>query len=47
MKLPRDLSGAALIKLLVKYYGYRRVNAVLRAVADFQGVDREEILKHL
>ena len=26
MKLPRDLSGADLIKLLCKYHGYRRVN---------------------
>jgi len=28
MKLPRDLSGAELIKLLCKHYGYRRVNQV-------------------
>ncbi len=26
MKLPRDLSGAALIKLLCKHHGYQRVN---------------------
>ena len=26
MKLPRDLSGAQLIKILTKHYGYRRVN---------------------
>ena len=26
MKLPRDLSGAELIKLLCKCFGYRRVN---------------------
>jgi len=26
MKLPRDLSGAELIKLLCKQHGYRRVN---------------------
>ena len=26
MKLPRDLSGADLIKLLCKHHGYRRVN---------------------
>ena len=26
MKLPRDLSGAELIKLLCKNFGYRRVN---------------------
>ena len=26
MKLPRDLSGAELIKLLSKHHGYRRVN---------------------
>ena len=26
MKLPRDLSGAELVKLLCKYYGYRRVH---------------------
>jgi predicted RNA binding protein YcfA (HicA-like mRNA interferase family) len=26
MKLPRDLSGAELIKMLCKHFGYRRVN---------------------
>jgi predicted RNA binding protein YcfA (HicA-like mRNA interferase family) len=26
MKLPRDLSGAELTKLLCKHHGYRRVN---------------------
>jgi hypothetical protein len=26
MKLPRDLSGAELIKLLCKHHGYRQVN---------------------
>jgi predicted RNA binding protein YcfA (HicA-like mRNA interferase family) len=26
MKLPRDLSGAELIQILCKYFGYRRVN---------------------
>jgi len=26
MKLPRDLSGSELIKLLCKHHGYRRVN---------------------
>ncbi len=26
MKLPRDLSGAELIKLLGRHFGYRRVN---------------------
>jgi hypothetical protein len=26
MKLPRDLSGAELIKRLCKHHGYRRVN---------------------
>ena len=26
MKLPRDLSGSELIKLLCKHYGYRRVD---------------------
>jgi len=26
MKLPRDLSGSELIKLLCKHFGYRRVN---------------------
>jgi len=29
MKLPRDLSGAELIKLLCKHHGYRRVNQAL------------------
>ena len=28
MKLPRDLSGATLIKLLVREFDYRRVNQV-------------------
>ncbi|HTB83963.1 MAG TPA: type II toxin-antitoxin system HicA family toxin [Candidatus Sulfotelmatobacter sp.] len=28
MKLPRDLSGAELVKLLCKYHGYRRVHQV-------------------
>ena len=28
MKLPCDLSGATLIKLLVREFGYRRVNQV-------------------
>jgi predicted RNA binding protein YcfA (HicA-like mRNA interferase family) len=26
MKLPRDLGGAELVKLLCRHYGYRRVN---------------------
>ena len=26
MKLPRDLSGSELIKLLCKHHGYRRIN---------------------
>jgi len=26
MKLPRDLSGSELIKLICKHYGYRRVD---------------------
>ncbi len=26
MKLPRDLSGATLVKLLVREFGYRRVH---------------------
>ena len=79
MKLPRDLSGAELIKVLCKHYGYSRVNqegshviletntprqhrisipdhsplrigtlnAILRAVAHVQGLDREDILRHL
>jgi predicted RNA binding protein YcfA (HicA-like mRNA interferase family) len=76
MKLPRDLSGAELIKLLCKHHNYRRVNqegshviletdsprhhrlavpdhnplrvgtlnAILRAVADVKGVQKEDIL---
>ena len=79
MKLPRDLSGAELIKLPGKEFGYRRVNqvgshviletstprahrlsvpehsplrigtlnAILRAVASAQNVDRENILERL
>jgi len=77
MKLPRDLSGTELIKLLCKHYGYERVNqegshviletnsprkhrisipdhsplrigtlnAILKAVAKAQGVDKESILQ--
>lgn len=79
MKLPRDLSGADLIKLLCKDFGYRRVNqegshvlletndprqhrisvpdhsplrvgtlsAILRAVANAKGLEKEEILRRL
>ena len=28
MKLPRGVDGATLVKLLVRHYGYRRVNQV-------------------
>ena len=76
MKLPRDLSGADLIKLLCKHHGYRQLdqegshvilqtetprshrlsvpnhnplrigtlNAILRAVAEVKGVEKEDIL---
>ncbi len=76
MKLPRDLSGAELIKLLCKHHDYCRVNqegshviletdsprrhrlavpdhnplrvgtlnAILRAVAEVKGVQKEDIL---
>jgi predicted RNA binding protein YcfA (HicA-like mRNA interferase family) len=79
MKLPRDLSGSELIKLLGKHYGYSRVNqegshviletntprkhrisipdhsvlrigtlnAILKAVAKAQGVEKESILQRL
>ena len=79
MKLPRDLSGAELIKLLCRHYGYRRenqegshviletshprqhrisipdhnplrvgtLNAILRAVANVHGIEKEDILRHL
>ena len=79
MKLPRDLSGAELIKILVRHFGYRRLgqegshvivetsdprqhriaipdhaalrigtlNAILRAVANAKGIEREQILRHL
>jgi predicted RNA binding protein YcfA (HicA-like mRNA interferase family) len=79
MKLPRDLSGGELIKLLCKHYGHRRVNqegshviletntprqhrisipdhpslgigtlnAILKAIAKVQGVERETILQRL
>lgn len=79
MKLPRDLSGTELIKLLCKHYGYGRVNqegshviletntprkhrisipdhaplrigtlnAILKAVAKAQGVEKESILLRL
>ena len=41
MKLPRDLSGAELTKLLCKHHGYRRVNqegshVILETVAPRQ-----------
>lgn len=79
MKLPRDLSGSELIKLLCKNYGYRRVNqegshviletntprqhrisipdhsslrigtlnAILKAIANVHGVEKETILRQL
>ena len=79
MKLPRDLDGAGLVRILCKHYGYRQVNqegshiilqaeaprrhriavpdhhplrlgtlnAILRAVAAAQGVEKEEILRRL
>ena len=79
MKLPRDLSGADLVQVFCKYYGYRRLhqegshiiletdtpshhrisipnhnplrvgtlNAILRAVARVQGVEKEDILQRL
>ena len=28
MKIPRDLSGSDLVKVLCRHYGYRRVNQV-------------------
>jgi predicted RNA binding protein YcfA (HicA-like mRNA interferase family) len=78
VKLPRDLSGADLIKVLVKHYGYHRINqegshviletdsprhhrlavpdhrplrigtlnAILRAVAEVHGGEKEGILRH-
>ena len=77
MKLPRDLSGAELIKVLCKHHGYRRLNqegshviletdsprrhrlavpdhnplrigtlnAILLAVANAKGVEKESILR--
>lgn len=79
MKLPRDVSGADLIQVLCKSYGYRRVNqvgshviletsspthhriavpqhdhlrlgtlnAILRAVAEVQGVNKRDIAGQL
>jgi predicted RNA binding protein YcfA (HicA-like mRNA interferase family) len=79
MKLPRDLSGAELIKLLCKHYGYSHLhqegshviletteprkhrisipdhaalrlgtlNAILRAVANAKGLEKEDILRRL
>ncbi len=79
MKLPRDLSGAELVQLLCRHYGYRRLgqegshvilqtetpqhhrlsipdhrvlrvgtlNAILRAVARAQGIEKEDILARL
>ncbi len=79
MKLPRDLSGAELVQLLCRDYGYRRLeqegshvilqtetpqhhrlsipdhrvlrvgtlNAILRAVARAQGIEKEDILARL
>ena len=79
MKLPRDLSGAELAKVLCKYFGYGQIhqqgshiilqaespahhrlavpdhnplrlgtlNAILRAVARAQRIEKEDILRHL
>ena len=79
MKLPRDLAGADLVRVLCKHYGYRQVNregshiilqvetpghhriavpdhhplrlgtlnAILRAVAAAQEVEKEDILRRL
>jgi len=79
MKLPRDMSGRALIRGLEKAFGYRRVhqvgshvvlqtespqhhrlaapehkalrpgtlNAILRAVAEAQGVSKDDVLRAL
>lgn len=79
MKLPRGISGADLIQVLCKHYGYRRVhqvgshvilqaslpshhrvsvpqhkvlrlgtlNAILRAVAEAQGLDKRSIIARL
>jgi len=78
MKLPRDLAGEDVVRVLCKHYGYRRLhqagshiiletetrshhrisipnhnplrvgtlNAILRAVARVQLVEKEEILSH-
>ena len=79
MRLPRDLAGAELVRILCKQYGYRQVNregshiilqvetprhhrlavpdhhplrlgtlnAILRAVAATQGVEKEDIMRRL
>jgi predicted RNA binding protein YcfA (HicA-like mRNA interferase family) len=79
MRLPRDLDGAELVRILCKQYGYRQVNregshiilqvetprhhrlavpdhhplrlgtlnAILRAVAAAQGVEKEDIMRRL
>ena len=79
MRLPRDLAGAELVRILCKQYGYRQVNregshiilqvetprhhrlavpdhhplrlgtlnAILRAVAAAQGVEKEDIVRRL
>jgi predicted RNA binding protein YcfA (HicA-like mRNA interferase family) len=79
MKLPRNLSGERLVRVLCRHYGYRQIhqegshiilqaespthhrlavpnhdplrlcmlNAILRAVAQAQQIEKEEILRHL
>ena len=79
MKIPRDLSGRNLIKVLCRQYGYRQIsqegshiilvtdspssqriaipdhktlrlgtlNGILRAVARYKGIEREELLQAL
>ncbi len=49
MKLPRDLSGAELIKLLCKHFGYRRVNqegSHVILVTDEPGAHRSAVPDH-
>ncbi len=52
MKLPRDLSGLQLVKVLCRNWGYQKVHQegshnILRAVANHKNVFREDILRGL
>ncbi len=50
MKLPRDLSGGELVKLLCRDFGYRRVNqegSHIILVANAKAIDKADVLSKL